>query len=189
MKLDFKKILSENQKIIAVKDEKALEKALESNSKIIFLLSSDILTIEETTRKIKAKNKISFIHLDMIKGLNPKDNSALDFLRENTFADGIITTKSQVAKYANKIGFLVIQRCFLIDSLSLTSTLKLVKEDYIDAMEILPGVMPKIIEKIYKASNIPIIAGGLISDIEDVNIALSSGAIAISTTKLEILNM
>ena len=37
MKLDFRKILPENKKIIAVKDEKALDEALESNSKIIFL--------------------------------------------------------------------------------------------------------------------------------------------------------
>lgn len=188
MKINFGNFLTENKIIIAVKDDEGLDSALNSNCKIIFLLSSDILTIEETTRKIKSKNKLSFIHLDMIKGLNSKDNSALEFLKENTFADGIITTKSAVAKYASKIGFLVIQRCFLIDSMSLASTLKLVNEDYIDAIEILPGVMPKIIEKISKASHIPVIAGGLISDIEDINTALESGAIAISTTRLELVN-
>lgn len=187
--MDFSKILSTNKKIIAVKDNEALEAALSSSSKVIFLLSSDISTVEETTRKIKAKNKICFVHLDMIKGLNSKDSSALDFLRDNTFADGIITTKSQVSKYAHKIGFLVIQRCFLIDSISLATTFKLVNDEYIDAIEVLPGVMPKIIKKISERSKVPIIAGGLISDIEDVNSALENGAVAVSTTKLEILDL
>ena len=185
MNSNLKKILIENNKILAVKDLETLENALLSSSKIIFLLNSDICSIEETTRLIKASGKLCFIHLDMIQGL---DNSALDYLRENTFADGIITTKSQVAKYSHKIGFLVILRCFLIDSLSLNTTEKLFNETYIDAIEILPGVMPKIIEQISKRSSIPIIAGGLISDCEDVNLALKSGAVAISTTKLNIIN-
>lgn len=188
MNSNLKKILIENNKILAVKDLETLDNALLSSSKIIFLLNSDICSIEETTRLIKTSGKLCFIHLDMIQGLNTKDNSALDYLRENTFADGIITTKSQVAKYSHKIGFLVILRCFLIDSLSLNTTEKLFNETYIDAIEILTGVMPKIIEQISKRSSIPIIAGGLIFDYEDVNLALKSGAVAISTTKLNIIN-
>ncbi|MBC2850740.1 glycerol-3-phosphate responsive antiterminator [Cetobacterium sp. 8H] len=185
---NFKGILTENKKIIAVKDINSLESAISSSSKIIFLLSSDICSIEETTRQIKASGKLCFIHLDMIQGLNTKDNSAIDYLKENTFADGVITTKSQVAKYAHKVGFLVVLRCFLIDSLSLNTTLKLFNETFIDAIEILPGVMPKIIQKLCKKSSIPIIAGGLISDEEDIEIALKSGAVAVSTTKLNIID-
>lgn len=188
MKSNFVKILTKNKRILAVKDQKALEEALHSSSEIIFLLNSDICSIEETTRLIKASGKMCFIHLDMIQGLNTKETSAIDYLKDNTFADGIITTKSQVAKYAHKVGFLVILRCFLIDSLSLSTMFKLFNEPYINAIEILPGVMPKIIEKISKQSSIPIIAGGLISDEEDIKTALNSGAIAISTTKLNIIN-
>ncbi|MGL5000133.1 MAG: glycerol-3-phosphate responsive antiterminator [Cetobacterium sp.] len=186
MNSEFMQTLIKNNKVLAVKDAASLKKALLSSAKIIFLLSSDICSIEETTRLIKASGKICFIHLDMISGLNIRENSAIDFLKENTFADGIISTKSGVAKYAHKVGFLVVLRCFIIDSLSLATTIKLFNENYIDAIEILPGVMPKIIQKISKQSSIPIIAGGLISDEEDVTLALNSGAIAISTTKINI---
>lgn len=186
MNFNLKKILKDSQKILAIKNLDSLENALKSTSKIIFLLSSDICEIEEVTRRIKAQNKLCFIHLDMISGLNSKDSSALDFLRENSFADGIITTKTQVAKYAKKVGFLVILRCFLIDSISLCSAMKLLNETYIDAIEILPGVMPKILKIISEKSEIPIIAGGLISDEEDIETALKNGAIAVSTTKLNI---
>nr|WP_307775054.1 glycerol-3-phosphate responsive antiterminator [uncultured Cetobacterium sp.] len=184
MNYNFKEILSKNNKIAAVKDSDGLEKALLSSSKIIFILSSDICNIEEISRKIKAQGKLCFIHLDMIQGLNSKENSAITFLKENTFADGIITTKAQIAKFAKKLGFLVILRCFLIDSMSLNTAFKLFSEPYIDAIEFLPGVMPKIIKKISTKSPIPIIAGGLISDSDDIDIALKNGAIAISTTKL-----
>lgn len=187
MKRDLQSILCENNKIAAVKDIEGMDKALLSNSKIIFILNSDICTIEETTRRVKAQGKMCFIHLDMVQGINSKDNSSMVFLKENTFADGIITTKPQIAKFAKKLGFLVILRCFLIDSMSLNTAYKLIGETCIDAIEILPGVMPKIIKNISDKSPIPVIAGGLISDAEDVEIALKSGAVAVSTTKLNLI--
>jgi len=52
-----------------------------------------------------------------------------------------------------------------------------------DLIEFLPGiVLPKMIRRINKVSKVPIIAGGLISDKEDVMNALDAGAIAISST-------
>ncbi|MGL5578401.1 MAG: glycerol-3-phosphate responsive antiterminator, partial [Fusobacteriaceae bacterium] len=63
---------------------------------------------------------------------------------------------------------------------------KILHECEFDAVEILPGVMPKIIKKLSEEIDTPLIAGGLISDIEDIEIALNSGAIAVSTTKIDI---
>ena len=51
-----------------------------------------------------------------------------------------------------------------------------------DFIEILPGVMPKIIRRICRETQTPIIAGGLIADKEDIMAALGAGACAISTT-------
>lgn len=187
MKIDLKSILTKNNRIVAIKTSDELEKALFSSSKIIFILNSNICNIEEMTRKVKAQGKLCFVHLDMIQGLNAKDNYALTFLKENSFADGIITTKPQIAKIANRLGFLVILRCFIIDSMSFMTAFKLFNEPFIDAIEILPGVMPKIIKKITDKSPICVIAGGLISDLEDIEIALKNGAVAISTTKLSLI--
>ena len=49
-------------------------------------------------------------------------------------------------------------------------------------VEVLPGLMPKILRKICRTSRVPVIAGGLISDKEDVMGALGAGATAVSTT-------
>ena len=51
-----------------------------------------------------------------------------------------------------------------------------------DCIEVLPGVMPKVIRRITKENKIPLIAGGLIADKEDVCNALDAGAVAVSST-------
>ena len=55
-----------------------------------------------------------------------------------------------------------------------------------DVIEILPGVMPKILRRITGFTRIPVIAGGLISDKEDILAALDAGAAAISATDPQI---
>lgn len=58
-----------------------------------------------------------------------------------------------------------------------------------DMLEILPGVMPKIIRRLSKTVKVPVIAGGLILDREDVMNALSAGAISVSSTNPEVWKM
>ncbi len=187
MNNDVKKLLQENPLIIALKNERDLNKILKLESKIIFLLCGNILNIEEITREIKSSGKKSFVHIDMIEGLDSRAEKSIDFLKNNSYADGIISTKPSMIKYAKKNGFLTVQRCFLIDSLSFENTKKILKEGNSDAVEILPGGMPKIIKKISSMLNIPLIAGGLIMDLEDIEIAKKNGALGISTTDLKVI--
>ena len=48
-------------------------------------------------------------------------------------------------------------------------------------IEVMPGVSPNIIRKLKTRTGVPIIAGGLIDDEEEVRVAIESGARAIST--------
>ena len=84
---------------------------------------------------------------------------------------------------------MVIQRFFLLDSLSLENTLKYAGENRPHAIEVLPGLMPKVIEKLEKKLRVPIIAGGLIEDKDDIMSALGAGAHGISTTNKNIWNI
>ncbi|MGL5122676.1 MAG: glycerol-3-phosphate responsive antiterminator [Fusobacteriaceae bacterium] len=183
---ELKKNLEESPLIIALKNEKDLSRVLKLESKIIFLLCGDILSIEELTRQIKSSGKKNFVHIDMIEGLDSRAEKSIDFLKNNSYADGIISTKPSMIKYAKKNGFITIQRCFLIDSLSFGNTKKILKEGNADAIEILPGGMPKIIKKISSMINVPLIAGGLIMDLEDIEIRLKNGALGVSTTDLKV---
>ncbi len=169
--------------VAAAKSEQELAECLESRSRVIFLLFGTICTIAGLTAQVKAKGKIAIVHLDLIDGLAPKDVS-VDFIASETRADGIISTKNSVIRYAHQKGLLTIQRYFLLDSRVLENMEK--NSSPADFYEVLPGVMPKIIRQLVKTTGKPIIAGGMIRDKEDVMNALSAGAVAISSTNRDV---
>ena len=178
-------ILFENPIIAAVKDDSGLEKALGTDCQIIFLLYGNICSVAGLVDRIKANNKLAVVHLDLIGGLSSEDVS-VSFLREKTRADGIISTKAPLVKAAKEQGLLAIQRVILIDSRALSNFYKYAESNVPDMIEILPAAMPKVIRKITAACRLPIIAGGLISDRDDVNQVLGNGARAVSSTNPEV---
>ena len=80
-------------------------------------------------------------------------------------------------------------RVFLIDSMALETLKTQTYHFRPDFVEVLPGVMPKVIRRLRKSIKSPIIAGGLISDKEDVMTALAAGATSVSTTSREVWKM
>lgn len=182
MKQRFVDIIEDNPVIAAVKDEEGLEKSISSDGiGVVFILFGDICNIDKIVSRIKKEGRIAMVHMDLITGLSGKD-VALDFIKNNTKADGIITTKQSLIKHAKDLGLYTVLRYFVIDSMALLNIEKQSSMIQPDVIEILPGAMPKVLKKISKLSKIPIIAGGLISDKDDVMAALSSGAVSVSTT-------
>ena len=185
----FYEAVEANPVIASVKDMKGLEECCGiKDIRVIFILFGDICSLKGIIKKIKDANKIAMVHIDLITGLSSKEVS-VDFIRQNTDADGIISTKPALIKRGKDLGMFTILRYFLLDSMSLEIIKQqeyMVKPDFI---EVLPGVMPKIIKKICRASKVPIIAGGLITDKESVMGALSAGVIAVSTTNHDVWKM
>ncbi len=176
----------ENIPIIpAVKDEESLEVCLKSDSSVIFILFGDICSIADIVERIKEKGKLAMVHMDLIAGLGSKEVS-VDYIKKRTRADGIITTKPILVKRAKELGLAAVLRFFIIDSMALANLSRQTREARPDCIEVLPGVMPKVIRKITKENKIPLIAGGLISDKEDVCNALDAGAVAVSSTNTKI---
>ena len=180
-KRKFRVILEDCPVIAAVKDETGLKECLYSESQIIFLLFGDICSVGRYVEIAKSAGKMVFVHMDLINGLGNKE-VAVDFIREHTGVDGIISTKPQLVKRAKELGLFGILRIFVIDSMAFGNIEKQCASLVPDAVEILPGLMPKIIKKLCSTVNVPLIAGGLISDKEDVMNALTAGAVAISVT-------
>ena len=166
--------------IAAVKDEDGLEKCLKSESQIIFILFGDLVSIADIVSRVKSAGKLAMVHVDLIDGLASRD-VAVDFIAKNTCADGIISTKPNIVHRAKACGLLTVQRFFLLDSIAMNNITRQHSPNC-DAIEILPGLMPKVIKKLVGVINKPVIAGGLITDKEDIVNALSAGAIAISSS-------
>jgi glycerol-3-phosphate responsive antiterminator len=182
----FNELLPNTPLIAAVLNRQDLEKCLEKKAAIVNLLFGDIRNIVSIVEKCKAAGKFTFVHLDFIEGLSSRD-VAVDFIAENTCADGIVSTKSNLIKRAKALGLVTIQRFFVMDSISLANLEKQLPLGSVDALEIMPGIMPKVIRRIAKMTSKPIIAGGLISDTEDVRHALEAGAISTSASRIELL--
>ena len=65
--MGIKSILERNPIIPAIKDNTTLQKALNSNSELVFIILSNIINIKEFTDKLKKANKkvyiLLFIHI------------------------------------------------------------------------------------------------------------------------------
>lgn len=177
--LAFAEALQDSPVISAVKNDAGLEAALNSDCTVLFILYGTILNIPQLVRRAKQSGKIVFVHIDLIEGLSSKDIS-IDFIKQNTDADGIISTRINQIRHAKELGFLTIQRFFLLDSLAFENVCR--QSTHADAVDILPGTMPRVIERLRKKIRQPIIASGLISDKQDILAALSAGALGVSTT-------
>lgn len=185
MKQALLNILEDCPVIAAIKDDAGLKKVMETEVSVVFILYGDICSIGDIVEKVRSGGKIAMVHLDLVTGLSSKE-VAVDYVSRQTHADGIITTKPALIKRAKELGLYTIQRFFVLDSLALENIGKQTDGRYTDMIEILPGVMPKIISRICAKSPVPIIAGGLVSDKEDVLNALNAGALSVSTTRTEL---
>ena len=167
--------------IAAIKDEEGLKKCIHSEIQIVFVLYGDICSIGDIVSQLKQAGKTVIVHLDLITGLSSRE-IAVTYLKSVTHADGIISTKPAVIRQAKEEGLFAIMRFFVIDSIAFDSIYRQTESVHPDMIEILPGVMPKVIRRICQNSRVPVIAGGLISDKEDIIAALNAGAVSISTT-------
>lgn len=181
MSSGFRTVLEKSPVIAAVKDMEGLEKSLTSECNVLFILFGDICNIAEIVKKGKQGGRKVMVHVDLIAGLSPKE-IAVDFIRKYTEADGIITTKPALIKRSRELGLESVLRFFALDSMAFENVRRQLSQVRPDFVEVLPGQMPKVIRRISRESNVPVIAGGLIAEKEDVLAALDGGAVAISTT-------
>lgn len=181
MKEIFRKRMEKNPVICAVKDVSNIDDAISSDAEIIFCLCGNIFNLPEIVSRVKSSGKLIFLHVDLIEGFS-KDATALKFISEKIKPDGIISTKNNLLKVAKELGLLTVQRLFIIDSLSIETTVKTSSTINPDAIEILPGIMPRIIKKLSSTLSVPIIVGGLISEKDDIVNATDNGALGVSTS-------
>ena len=108
--------------------------------------------------------------------------SAVDYLIHAARPDGIISTRLPLLRFAKAKGLRTILRFFLIDSIAMENIAKMKNERCVDLIEVLPGLMPKVIHRVAATCGKPIIAGGLVTEKADVVSALEAGALAVSST-------
>ena len=164
-----------------IKNDEWLASLDESESKIVYILYGDIVTIPDIVEKVKKKGKYALVHLDLIDGLSPREIS-VDFIKKYTKADGIISTKHVVIKRANELGLFSVQRFFMMDGITYANIAKYVRTCDPDIVELMPSGLSKVIRYLVEIIARPVVAAGLTQDKEDVIGALSAGAVAVATS-------
>ncbi|MEW9676841.1 glycerol-3-phosphate responsive antiterminator [Lentibacillus sp. L22] len=177
----------DSQVIASVKHTKHLDAASTSNANIVFLLTGDLLSTPEYLNRLHKRDKQTFLHIDFVEGLSNSKN-AIKYIARAWKPKGIITTRSSLIKYAKEEGLMAIQRIFLIDRNAMEKGIELAHYCQPDAIEVLPGIMPNIIDNMTKLTRLPIIAGGLISNRNEILNGLQAGALAISSGNPQLWN-
>lgn len=170
--------------IAAVRSEEEALAASQSPVHAIFLLGGSILTLPRIAQVAGSTGKELFLHIDLAQGLG-HDEAAVDWCRALPIR-GLISTRNSLLKYASAQGLITIQRMFLVDSSSLSHGIRLLKKDMPDMVEVLPGIAPRAIRDICNEIDCPVIAGGLVTEKDEVARALMAGACAVSAGRREL---
>ena len=180
MGMQLEKLLDclECNPVIAAVQQEGLQAALQSPVQIIFHLGVDLMSVQEVIAQAHGAGKYIFIHLDLAEGIG-KDRAGVRYLAQ-CGADGIISTKAQLIRFAKEQGLVPVQRFFTLDSKGMDSIADMIKNSNPHFIEIMPGVIAKTIKR-FATGGIPVIAGGLIQTKAEVTDALGNGATAVST--------
>jgi glycerol uptake operon antiterminator len=175
-----------DQKILpAVRSMKDFDKLLKMNYRYGVFLDLHIGMLKSVYQYAKQHEKKMFLHVDLIHGLK-SDEYAAEYICQEIKPYGLISTKTNVITKAKQKGVLAIQRAFIIDSSAMETSVKLVEKANPDYIEVLPGVVPKVIQQLRGKTGKPIFAGGLIETAAEVEEAIAAGASAITTSNVEL---
>lgn len=151
------------------------------NISTIFLLGGDINHLPSLIKKVRAADKVLMIHIDLVEGIG-KDKAGIHLLKRMG-VQGVVTTKSNLARVAKEEGLWVIQRLFIVDSESVKTAIRVADNIKPHAVEVLPAIIPEYFIKEMKAAlNLSILGGGLLRTEDDVKEALGKGIDGITTS-------
>jgi len=168
--------------IPAIRKPDTVELAVAARSQLIYLLTGDPDNVESMIRSILAAGKIPIVNLDLLNGFS-RDKFAVNYLKR-VGARGIISTHLDPLRHALSIGLYAVQRTFLLDSGAMDTISNQLKNTQVHALEILPAlVAPKMLDRVRAISpDLPVVGGGLIQTMKEVEDLLAQGLSAISTS-------
>ena len=171
--------------IPAIRKPELVDLAIASRSRLIYLLTGDPENVEQMIQKITAAGKVPIVNLDLLNGFS-RDKYAVNYLKR-VGAGGIISTHLDPLRHALAIGLYGIQRTFLLDSGAMDTISNQLRNTPVHALEILPAlVAPKMLERVRAISaDLPVVGGGLISNMKEVESLLEQGLSAVSTSHPE----
>jgi len=150
---------------------------------IVYLLTGDVTSIAHLIGDLSECGKLICVNIDLLGGLS-SDGAAVDFIAK-AGAAGIISTHVQPLKAARSRDLFAIQRTFMLDSQAVANTARSLERFNPDAVEILPAmVAPRTFPRLRAVrADLPIIAGGLVVDLVEIDRLVAAGVDAVSVSE------
>ncbi|MEK4251314.1 glycerol-3-phosphate responsive antiterminator [Paenibacillus sp. FSL W7-1287] len=161
--------------IASITKQEQIEAVLKSKVKRVNLMTGDIMTLSSIITDLHKAGKQVHVHLEMVSGLG-RDLSTVQYLSKTFGIDGIVSTKSNMIAAARQVGIRSIQRIFGIDTAAIDTAIKMIGQVQPDEVELMPGLMPRVIKDLKQKISCPLIVGGLIRHEEEIRQALEYGA-------------
>ena len=158
-----------------------LPAAADAPSRVIYLLAASLSTLDEYLHTLRARDKEVLVNLDLFAGLS-RHSEAVAYVAASGCA-GIISTHTDVLNVARTHGLYAVQRTFMIDSDSVSSTMRSLRRFVPDALELLPApVAPRMLPALRQDyPDVAAVGGGLISGLEEADSLIRQGLDAVST--------
>jgi glycerol uptake operon antiterminator len=175
-------VLERRHIIAALRNVDALAAALESPTEAVYLLFGNPLNIAALLKSLRDRGKLPLVNLDLLTGFS-RDPVNAEYLA-SCGAAGIVSTHSDVLRASRRQGLITVQRTFALDSAAVETGLRTIDQFLPDAVEILPAVVaPRVAARFRQVHpHLRIVAGGLISDLKEVESVLAGGVDAVSVS-------
>jgi glycerol uptake operon antiterminator len=178
----WRDVLENRHIIAAVRNDEGLAAVEKASTETVYVLYGNTLTIADLLGRLRRQGKLPLVNLDLLTGLS-RDAVNAEYLT-SCGAAGVISTHGEVLRASRRHGLITVQRTFALDSAAIEAGLRTTSQFLPDAIEILPAVAaPRVVSRFRKAHpNLRIVAGGLISDLKEVESLLASGINAVSVS-------
>jgi glycerol uptake operon antiterminator len=161
--------------IASITEADQIAHVLTSKVQRVNLMTGNVNNLKQIIEQLHNSGKQVFVHTERVGGIG-RDSCSIQYLAEVFQADGIVTTKSNAVAAAKQAGISSIQRVFAIDSGAVETAVRMIKTSCPDEVELMPGLMPRVIREVKTKIKPPLIVGGLIRHEEEIRLALEHGA-------------
>lgn len=173
--------LRQSPVIAAVRRREQLDRALACPVRVVFLLGGDPGTLPEWVRRAREAERLVFVHMDLVEGFG-HDAAGVKWLAKAARPTGVLSTRAPLLRFAADEGLDTVLRMFLVDSSSLSTGARMAKSCAPTLIEVMPGLVTRVIGRLSESVATPVIAGGMLEEKSDVEAALRAGALAASTS-------
>lgn len=172
--------------IAAVRSENTLESALASPVRLVYLLFGNPMNLAQMISAALAREKLLLVNADLLQGFS-RDAFAVEYLA-HLGVSGVISTHHGTLQAARAHGLITVLRTFMIDSAAVEGARRFLANFQPDAVELLPAIAAPLVIDRFRESHpaLKVIAGGLISNLMQVDQLVKAGVDAVSLSRPEL---